>query len=223
MIKTYTKVLGLLLVALFILGCEDKTVVKEIEKTKKVSNSEKTYEKGKIETHAKKEVEKESSIKMASNETLNEISRDNAKISANGQFAIIIFESSNCPYCEKLNSDVKKDETLKNRLKNDFATYVLSVNENKMHKLEHQGEFTTVDTKTLIDIYGVEATPTLIFTDKQTKSIFVVPGYMSPEQFKVTLDFIESKKWKGLDRKNGEVYKELKNYYIQKGIIRIEK
>ncbi|WP_458701132.1 thioredoxin fold domain-containing protein [Sulfurospirillum sp. 1307] len=217
MIKTFSKVFGLLLVALFIFsGCEEKTVVSDTKP--KVLQKENTHEQGKIETHAAKKIEQ--TKKSTINNPLSEISRDNAKISSGGQYGLIIFESINCKYCDKLKSDLAKNNDLKNRLQNDFAVFDLSVDSNSMHQLEHQGEFTTVDTKTLIDIYGVQATPTLVFTDKQTKSIFIVPGYMGPKQFKVTLDFIESKKWQGLDRKNGDVYKELKKYYIEKGIIK---
>jgi len=216
MIKTFSKVLGLLLVALFIFsGCEEKTVVTE-DKPKVMKENE--FKQDKIETHATKKAEVPSNISKSN--ALLEIARDNAKISAGGQYGLIIFESSNCKYCDKLKNDIGKNEDIKTRLKNNFATYALSIDTNKMHQLEHQGEFTNVDTKTLIDIYGVQATPTLIFTDKQTKSIFIVPGYMGPEQFRVTLDFIESKKWQGLDRQNGDVYKELKKYYIEKGIIK---
>ena len=89
-----------------------------------------------------------------------------------------------------------------------------------MHQIAHEGEFMQVDTKTLVDIYAVEATPTIIMTDENTKSIIVVPGYMKPKQFLITLDFIkDSKLWLGKDRKNGEVYQALKDYYIQKGIL----
>jgi hypothetical protein len=60
MIKTFSKVLGLLLVALFIFtGCEDKTVVTE---TKPKMLEEKAVPQGKIETHAAKKVEKATKV-----------------------------------------------------------------------------------------------------------------------------------------------------------------
>ncbi len=216
MIKTFSKVLGLLIAALFIFsGCEDKTVVTE---TKPKIMQEKAVPQGKIETHAAKKVEKISTPKLKRD--ISAITQDNAKISSNGKYAIIIFESSTCKYCDQLKDDMLGDSDLKNRLSNDFSTYALSIDENKMHLLDHQGDMSQVDTKTLIDIYGVQATPTLIFTDKQTKSILVVPGYMGPEQFKATLDFIESKRWEGVNRKTGDIYKELKQFYIKKGILK---
>ena len=133
---------------------------------------------------------------------------------------MIIFESATCKYCDQLKDDILSSDILKKRLANDFSTYSLSIDENKMHLLDHQGEMSQVDTKTLMDIYGVQATPTLIFNDKQTKSIFIVPGYMGQKQFEVTLEFIDSKRWEGVNRQTGDIYKELKQFYIEKGIIK---
>jgi len=217
MIKTFLKVLGLLLAALFIFsGCEDKTVVTE---TKAKIMKEKAVSQDKIETHVStKKVEKVAPKTIKRD--ISSIIQDNAKISSNGKYGLIIFESSTCKYCDQLKDDILGSEDLKNRLTNDFSTYSLSIDENRMHLLDHQGEMSQVDTKTLIDIYGVQATPTLIFTDKQTQSIFIVPGYMGPEQFKATLDFIESKRWEGVNRKTGDIYKELKQFYIKKGILK---
>ncbi|HIP44544.1 MAG TPA: phosphoribosylformylglycinamidine cyclo-ligase [Sulfurospirillum arcachonense] len=216
MIKTFSKVLGLLIAALFIFtGCEDKTVVTE---TKPKIMQEKPVAQGKIETHAAKKVE----TKMATpkKRDLSNIVQDNSKISSNGKYGLIIFESSTCKYCDQLKDDILASDILKNRLANDFSTYTLSIDTNKMHLLDHQGEMSQVDTNTLKDIYGIQATPTLIFTDKQTQSILVVPGYMGPEQFEATLEFIDSKRWEGVNRKTGDIYKELKQFYIEKGIIK---
>jgi len=210
MIKTFFKVLGLLLVALFIFGgCEDKTVVSN-EKPKIIKET-KNQQTVKETTKVATKVEKID---------LSAILQDNAKISSKGKYGLIIFSSASAPYDVKLKKDILANEDLKSRLANDYSTYLLSVNNNTMHKLEHQGESTSVDTKTLMDIYGVQATPTLIFTDKQTKSIFIVPGYMGPKQFRATLDFIESKRWEGVNRKTGDIYKELKQFYIKKGILK---
>jgi len=215
MIKTFPKVLGLLIAALFIFsGCEDKTVITE---TKPTIMEEKNIPQGKIETHAAKKIEKVTKI---TKRDISSVTKDNAKISSNGKYGLIIFESSTCKYCDQLKDDILENSNLRDRLTNDFTTYSLSIDQNKMHLLDHQGESSQVDTKTLIDIYGVQATPTLIFTDKQTKSILIVPGYMEPKQFEVTMDFIESKRWEDVNRKTGDIYKELKQFYIKKGILK---
>ena len=101
---------------------------------------------------------------------------------------------------------------------NDFSSYYLKAHENKRLKLFHEGDYMDVDTKTMINIYAVQSTPTLIFADKNGKAVIVVPGYMPAKQFLETINFMESKKWEGKDRKNGEVYEALKNHYIANGI-----
>lgn len=80
-----------------------------------------------------------------------------------------------------------------------------------------------VDTKTMIMIYGIESTPTILFTDVEGKAVLVVPGYIPTKQFLVTMDFMAQGKWKGKDRKNGEVYEALRNFYIENGIDVIKK
>ncbi len=216
MTKTFFKVLGLLSAALFIfVGCEDKTVVTE---TKAKTIEKKEVAQGVIETHGAKKVE--TKVSVTKKHDLSAIVQDNSKISSNGKYGLIVFESSTCKYCDQLKDDILASEILSSRLANDFSTYSLSIDKNGMHLLDHQGETSQVDTKTLMDIYGIQATPTLIFTDKQTQSIFIVPGYMGPKQFEVTLEFIDSQKWKGVNRKTGDIYKELKQFYIEKGIIK---
>jgi len=131
---------------------------------------------------------------------------------------ILVFGTNSCPYCMKLKEDIYKSEEFQKRLKNDFSSYYLKTHENLRHKLYHEKEFMDVDTETMISIYGVTGTPTIIFTDKNGKAVIMVPGYMPTKQFLATLDFMESKKWEGKDRKNGEVYQALKDFYISKGI-----
>ena len=221
MTKTLLKVLGLLSISLIIFaGCGDeKTTVTDIQKPKVIEKT-KVNKTVKIETHARKEVPK----KLASkNFDLSDIFKDSAKIAPNGKYMITIFNSGECPYCAKMGNDIFNSKKLKDELKNDFSTYQLDVQNNRLHKLEHEGKDMDVDTKTLIDIYNVRSTPTLIFSDKKGKSIFVVPGYMPTKQFLVTLDFIKEQKWLGLDRKNNDVYKALKNYYINHGVDVIKK
>ena len=75
-----------------------------------------------------------------------------------------------------------------------------------------------VDTGTLLSIYAVDATPTIIFCDKRGKTILIVPGYMPPKQFLQTMNFIQSGAWEGKDRKNGEIYEALRQHYLKNGI-----
>jgi thioredoxin-related protein len=211
MIRIFLKTIGLLSATLLLFtGCgNEKTTVTDLQKPKVIK-------KAKIKNPAKTATATKS--KADKKFDLSDVFKDPSKIAPNGKNMIIIFNSGECPYCAKMGNDIYNSKKLKNELKNDFTTYLLDVQNNRLHKLQHEGKDMDVDTKTLIDIYSVRATPTLIFADKTGKSIFVVPGYMPKKQFLVTLDFIKEQKWLGLDRKNGDVYKALKNYYLDHGI-----
>lgn len=150
---------------------------------------------------------------------ISDVVQDNAKIQPGGKYMIMIFEAKGCKYCNQLKQDIQGNSDLKKRLTQMYATYLLDAGANQHHKFMHEGKLMDVDTNTLNDIYHINTTPTIVFSDKQAKSILLVPGYMPVKQFLVTLDFIDKGLWLNKDRKNGEVYKALKAYYIQKGVI----
>ncbi len=220
MSKTYTKVLtGLLLATLFLFsGCNENTSVKTIKEPVKTAKEVKSISKNTQKT--KQVIAKKNTLPKVN---LDDVFKDTAAISPKNKYMIIIFETDSGPYCRKMRLDIHNNKKLYNELKNEFTTYSLNALKNKRHKFEHEGKPMDVDTKTLIDIYNVTSVPTLIFTDKQGKSIFIVPGYMPTKQFLVTLDFVKSGLWLGLNRKNGDVYKALKKFYIKKGIIKKKK
>ncbi|MCF6173535.1 MAG: thioredoxin fold domain-containing protein [Campylobacteraceae bacterium] len=213
MTKNLCKTLGLIGISVLLLaGCGDeKTTVTSVQKPKIIEKTQE-HKAVKIETHAAK------ALPVGKSFSLDDVFKDSVKIAPNGKYEITIFETQDDPYSAKLENDIFNSKELKDRLKNEFTTFSLDAKNNKMHKLQHEGKDLDVDTKTLLDIYSVTVTPTLIFSDKKGKSIFVVPGYMPTKQFLVTLDFVKEQKWLGLDRKNGDVYKALKNYYLNHGI-----
>ena len=217
MSKTSMKVLtGLLFAVLFFLsGCDEKTSVKTVQaetpKLVKVDNKSQTKT-------SQAEIVQNDKDKLPQVD-LSDVFKDSFSLEPKGKYMLIVFERDGCPYCAKLNLDIHNDKKLHDELKNEFSVYSIDAMKNRMHKLLHEGKPMDVDTKTLIDIYQVNSTPTLIFADKEGKSIFIVPGYMPPKQFKVTLDFVKSGLWLGKDRKNGEVYKALKEFYEKNGIM----
>ena len=215
MTKFFLKTIGLLAITLLLfVGCGDeKTSVTTLDKPTVIKKVE-TPKTVKIETHATKKI---TSV-VKKDFDISDVFKDTARIAPKDKYMIIIFGSDECPYCAKMKEDIYNSKKLKSELKDEFTTYLLNALKNKLHKFQHEGKDMDVDTKTLISIYNVNVTPTLIFTDKKGQSIFVVPGYMPTKQFLVTLDFIKEQKWLGLDRKNGDVYKALKNYYLDHGI-----
>ena len=188
--------------------------------TESKSKAEVVEEEPKTEIKTAVEVKKEEAkVVYTKNEgVVNDIFRDIAKIGPEGNYMLIVFGTNTDPYSDRLKADIKNSPELSSMIKNDMSSYYIKAHENKRMKLYHEGEYMDVDTKTMISIYGVTSTPTLIFADKKGKAVIVVPGYMPTKQFIQTIKFMESKKWEGKDRKNGEVYEELRNFYIENGI-----
>jgi len=146
------------------------------------------------------------------------IFKDGAKIAPEGKPMLIVFGQNSDPYTTKLQEDITSNNSLAKSIKENLTPIYINASENKAHKFMHNNELMDVDTKTLVSIYGVHSTPTLIFIDENGKSIFAVPGYMPPKQFLATIDFVKEKKYLGKDRKKGEVYEALREYYISHGI-----
>ena len=147
-----------------------------------------------------------------------QVFKDGASIDPAGKPMLLVFGQSADPYTQKLQNDVAGNETLAKAIEADVTPIYIDAMSNKRHKFMHSGQMMDVDTKTLISIYHIDATPTLIFTDEKGQSIFIVPGYMPPKQFEVTLQFVKEGVWRGKDRKNGDVYRALKAYYAQHGV-----
>lgn len=167
----------------------------------------------------KPEVKKEEQVTYTLNDDIvNQVFQDSAKIAPEGKKMILIFGTNTDPYSDRLKADIKASTEIQNRFKEEFSSYYLRAHENLRHKQFHEGQMMDVDTKTMIMVYGVEATPTIIFTDENGKAVIIVPGYMPTKQFLVTMDFMSQGKWKGKDRKNGEVYETLKEFYVANGI-----
>lgn len=209
-LKVWALVISL---ALFNSGCNDDT-----SKAKVVNDTKKEVKSKPIAKVESVEAPKVINMAKEAADVVYSVFQDTAKIGPKGKYMVLVFGTNTCPYCMKLKEDIFKSKEFQKRLKNDFSSYYLKTHENLRHKLYHEKEFMDVDTKTMISIYGVAGTPTIIFTDKDGKAVIMVPGYMPTKQFLATMDFMDSKKWEGKDRKNGEVYQALKDFYVSKGI-----
>lgn len=216
------KVYGVaLLCSMLFVGCGDSTA-KEVKSDEVAKVEEKAPKQA---THSseipKKHMEATKQKAEAPNPEVSKfytIFKDSAKIATDGKEMLLIFGQDSDPYTQKIKNDIVSDEMLSAKIQKTVTPIYIDARGQKRHKFQHNGEMMDVDTKTLVSIYNVSATPTLIFTDSEASHIFVVPGYMPPKQFSVTLDFVAKKLWKDKDRKNGEVYDALKKYYEANGV-----
>jgi len=210
-----------LLSAILLSGCGESTakeVKQEVKKETKntvVAQTPTVVKKTEPKVTKKPEVAKASSPQVSKFYT---VFKDAAKIATDGKEMLLLFGQDSDPYTQKIKDDIVSDALLAKKISETVTPIYIDARGQKRHKFQHNGEMMDVDTKTLIGIYNVSATPTLIFTDSEAGHIFVVPGYMPPKQFSVTLDFVKQKLWKGKDRKNGDVYAALKKFYEENGV-----
>jgi len=206
-----------LLSSLLLSGCGNSTS-KAKEVTESPVTKAKIMEKESTPEKVKTVVKEKTAKAQVSVSKFYTIFKDSAKIAPDGKEMLLVFGQDGDPYTDKLKNDIVNDNGLASTIQSTVTPIYIDARGEKMHKFLHNGELMDVDTKTLVSIYNVSATPTLIFADKEAGHIFVVPGYMPPKQFKATLDFVKEGIWKGKDRKNGEVYKALKQYYEAHGV-----
>ena len=220
----FLKLYGYCLIVVFLMmGCSDKK-----DTTNETNMVSTNALKQNIEQHSKpteeqeKPIEKQTTQKEIPNEPTNDINtifKVSNDLLPNNKYMIMLFDSESCSYCIKLKEDILANEKLKNRIKNNFSAYQLSLDENQVYNFLYHEKIVKADTNLLKNIYSITSTPTLLFDDKDAKNILIITGYIPPKQFSITLDFIEQELWKGKDRKNGEVYKALEEYYAKRGLI----
>ena len=213
--------------SILLTGCGDKSTseAQVVEQKPQIITDEKIAPKKEQKEEVKLIVEKkEQPVTYTKYEAIvQEVFKDVAKVAPDGKQMVLVFGTNTDPYTDRLKADITNSKELQDKLKNEFSSYYFKAHENLRHKQFHQGELMDVDTKTMIMIYGIEATPTILFTDVEGKAVLVVPGYIPTKQFLTTMDFMAQGKWKGKDRKNGEVYEALRDFYVENGIDVIKK
>ena len=205
--------------SLLLTGCGEKTDEAEKIEKKVITKIEKVTAQDESNTKSTPEATTEAfAVYTKYDSVVENVFRDVAKIAPDGKQMILVFGTNTDPYSDRLKADIQNTPELAKKLKEQFSSYYLKAHENLRHKQFHEGEMMDVDTKTMIAVYSITATPTIIFTDDNGKAVIVVPGYMPPKQFLTTMNFMAEGKWKGKDRKNGEIYEVLRDYYIANGI-----
>ena len=192
--------------SLILLGCDNKVATAQSVETPKQ------------EAKVAPSVEEKKVPSVAS--TASGVFLDNATIQPNGKPMLVVFGAKECQYCEVLKKDIKETPELESILLKEFSTYYVGMDTLSEHNLVHETQTMKTTNKMLAEIYGISATPTLIFYDEKGQSVFRVPGYMPKKQFLVTLAFMKEKAWGEAARNSPEMYEKIKAYYAQNGIIK---
>lgn len=163
------------------------------------------------------ELEKIDNLDKASYAELSDLFLDNKRIDPQGRYLMIVFGNNGCLYCEKLKQDIKENQELKDFIKTNFSPYYVNGSYSKPHHFitsEHQVQMMTSE---LLNLYQVRPTPTLIFATSEGKTILTYPGYLPPERFKATLEFITQGAWEGASDEK-EIRQRLVSFYQGKNL-----
>lgn len=131
---------------------------------------------------------------------LEDVFSNTNTIETNGKYMLLIFGANGCKYCENLKDDIKQTQALQDELKAHFTSYYINTSYSKLHTFKvgegAEAKEHAIPTRKLVEIYRVGPTPTLIFADKDGRSILAYPAYLPPKQFQALLGFIASGTWK---------------------------
>ncbi len=212
----------ILLAALLLIGCGDhKSEAKRIDiKADKSFSAAKEIEANlKRQSHKPMQEDKKASKPSSSHIKISsfyQVFKDGAKIDPSGKPMLLLFGQSADAYTQRLMHDVTSNKSLAKKIKAVLTPIYIDVREQKIHKFIHNSQAMEVDTKTLVGIYHIDLTPTLIFTDEKGKTLFIVPGYVTPKSFMIIIDFIKEGVWRGKQR--AKISKALKDYYLKHNI-----
>ncbi len=112
----------------------------------------------------------------------------------NKKFLIVIFESADCKYCNKLNKEVLSDLDFKqSAIKNNVDIAIVNVYGQREVTDPETGKKMTEEALALA--YRVQGYPTInVFDpDSNFKLLYQIPGYIPKEDFISLLNFLGSK------------------------------
>ncbi|ANV98421.1 hypothetical protein BBW65_06255 [Helicobacter enhydrae] len=159
------------------------------------------------------ELEKSQNLDQLSYAGLEHLFGDTSKISSDGKFVMLIFGKNNCQWCDYLKDDIKENMKIQEILQKDFKSYYINFSYSKTHTFDFNGQISEIDTAGLVRKYQILVTPTTIFLDSSGKTILTYPGYLTPSQMRVTLQFVSNGQYKNAVNSNAafqELSKKLK-------------
>lgn len=125
-------------------------------------------------------------------ESFLEIADDVEEATEEGKHVLLFFQLNGCPYCDRMLEESFETTDMGQYIQEHFDTIALNVQGDRDIEFN---EDLSVTEKELSEIMKVRATPTIVFLDKDNKSIVRVNGYRSSKRFKKILEYVSSKSY----------------------------
>ena len=123
-------------------------------------------------------------------ESFLDITEDVGEATDDGKHVILFMEMNGCPYCFKMNEENFKHAPYTDFIQKQFDVIALNTRGDREVALYEE---TTASEKAIADLLKVRYTPTLIFLNAEGKPVARVNGYRNVSEFKLILDYVQSK------------------------------
>jgi len=120
-------------------------------------------------------------------ESFLELSEDVSEAAAQGRRVMLLYYQDDCPYCNALVERNLAQKRIEQKLREHFDVIALNLRGDR-EVLAVDG--TAYTEKRLARALDVQFTPTLLFLDQSGKVILRLDGYLPPEQFELSLDYL---------------------------------
>ncbi len=105
-------------------------------------------------------------------------------------YAMLIVESKDCPYCKLLSHDLKDNKELIDATKDMNIYKVVVENNSELIKGTLNGHKFEGTPEDLAQALGVQAFPNIFFLDKQGNLLLQIPGYLKPPVMTCVVNYI---------------------------------
>jgi thioredoxin-related protein len=106
-----------------------------------------------------------------------------------GKHVMLFFHLEACPYCTRMLVESFEPELLSKRIQKNFDVIEVNI---KGDRLIQFNETLALSEKQLAETLGVQATPAIVFLNKDNKFITRVNGYRSPSRFEQVLNYVST-------------------------------
>lgn len=123
-------------------------------------------------------------------ESFLDIASDSEEASDRGKHLILFMHLNNCPYCYKMLEENFAHAPYTPYIKENFDVIVINI---KGDRDVEFNESTSVSEKDLAKLLKVSYTPTILFLNKENKTVLRVNGYRSVPAFRHALNYVQQK------------------------------
>lgn len=148
--------------AIIISGCDDKKITENIISTGAEMSAE--------------AVEKAKSLDKESYKELADLFLDTSEIDFSRE-VLIIFGKNQCKYCDMMKDDIKKSAVIQAKIRENFNPYYINTSYDKIHKFKFANSSIEISTARFAQIFAVNATPQIVFLDKNGRVKYIFAGY----------------------------------------------